>query len=277
LPTARPLVELTGDTRAITVPIDSARAGEATLETRACAAGGPDSSAANTDLDGGDGGDGGNHGDLAFSTLCTNSSFLICDSFENGFGSWTVHDDPPRGFLSIDPSLAKSGYMSVRAEIDDSAADYVQAVMTLARPVRPTHIRMFWFLPSATPAIELLRFAGSAPPYGTLVLTADRPVLSVYASALNRPLNVSSTTSLPRDRWACIELSLDDGTGGSTGELRVWVDDVELTDLHQTGLAVSALDQLALGPTLQLTAGTVPFAVFIDEVALDHAHIGCAN
>lgn len=263
-------VEVTGETRSLSVRIDGARAGEAGPASRTCAGTGGDGGSSGP----GDGGDGGGG---VTPSLCP-GGFTLCDGFEDGtFGNWTRNDDPPRGTLSVDATRAFRGHASVRAHVEDAAADYVSTVLTVPRPVRPTFFRTFWFLPATTPRIDLLRFEGDAPPYAQLLLKADGPVLATDSSYLNTSLKTTSSTAVPHGRWACIELSLDDGSGGADGELRVWVDDVEVPELHRTGLAVAGLNHLVLGPVIQLAAGTPAFDVWFDEVVLDGKRIGCSR
>ena len=73
----------------------------------------------------------------------------------------------------------------------------------------------------------------------------------------------------PAGVWTCIELLLDHGTPA----LDVWVNDVEVPDLHQTGWSIDAYDELRFG--FEKYAGPGVQDIWYDDVAIGTQKIGC--
>jgi hypothetical protein len=67
------------------------------------------------------------------------------------------------------------------------------------------------------------------------------------------------------------------GSGGTNSERRVWVDDMELTEQHNTynGQPPPAFDQLAIGMWQYHPTPTVS-DMWVDDIRVSHQRIGCS-
>lgn len=86
-------------------------------------------------------------------------------------------------------------------------------------------------------------------------------------------LEDKSATQYDLDTQHCIELYVKQDNVDQ-GEVRVWLDDVELDDLHQTGLdnyIAKELKEVSVG----LSYGSVGSRVYVDSVVVADAYIGC--
>jgi hypothetical protein len=75
----------------------------------------------------------------------------------------------------------------------------------------------------------------------------------------------------PFDRWFCLEYELD----SAAGNVKAYLDDVEITALRHDGWPASNIDSLMFGVD---RFGSFPVAedIWFDDLAVDSAHIGCS-
>jgi len=83
--------------------------------------------------------------------------------------------------------------------------------------------------------------------------------------------------------WLRAGRESDDGDGRIFtdkfgGEMRVWMDDTEITDIHMTQLhAEPPFAGVEYGFESSLDATTPPFNFWIDEIVVNDTRIGCTN
>jgi hypothetical protein len=139
-------------------------------------------------------------------------------------------------------------------------------------------LRFFVYLPSPTP------FAG-----WRLASMLDRndpnigAMLFVDADGrfvLTRPTGADtiSATTLPLDRWACVEWQL---TRGPTGGSRVFLDGQEISDLTLTATAVeppAGVTLMGVGMAFFGNGNLQPaYDLWVDELIVDSSPIGCSR
>ena len=225
----------------------------------------PDSLAPAPDLGGSGGSDGGGP------SLCP-GGLAFCDGFEDGtLANWDVTSSKAT-LPVVDTSRAYRGthalHMSVSGQGSTSA--YPSQTLEVGLAASPVYIRAFLYLKSGFQESNLLwvgdnlgNFCGVDIGGNVLVLdTNDQPAF---------PL-VISTAAPRRDTWICLEMFYDE----AAHEIRVWLDDTEITSLHATGWTGSGLDQMSLHASTQSPGGP-DVEVWYDEVAMDGQRIGCTR
>jgi hypothetical protein len=82
-----------------------------------------------------------------------------------------------------------------------------------------------------------------------------------------------STFALPTMRWVCFEWAI---TAGTPGLMSIWIDDAPVTDLQAVSWNTpSIFTALELG--FALVQSTDPIDLWVDEVMIDRARIGCTR
>jgi hypothetical protein len=212
-------------------------------------------------------------------SLCPGVNLAFCEGFEAGAINttlWGKNVTAGNSTVDIDPTQHYRGQASLRAHAEGVSPQYIQALIRTTLPFKPAYVRLFAKLPSAPPAMAISVF--DVPGGGAVYL-------STHATGTLRVAGVSpgfehvSAELVTRDVWHCFEWKIDDGSqsDAGTGEIRAWLDGAEVPAVRHTPFDASGFVGLSIGVELVLTAGTQPFDVFIDEVAIDDQPIGCAN
>ena len=230
---------------------------------------------------------------------CGAEGVVLCDGFEAATAGgppgsdWVVELQNAQESLAVDDSRAARGKHSLRIH---TGSGYERAIVATARgfpfqgntfytralvyattvPANAhfTLITGVGKLPSATEK-TYVRFGGQ---FGILMANyygfnaSDQPQ---YSSSV--PGNYSDGVQLPRERWACLEV----GYLGTQHELRVWLDDNEITRLHVTNwnppppnLAWSpAYERVEIG--FEAYGGQTESDIWYDEIAIGKNRIGC--
>jgi len=231
----------------------------------ACATGGPD---------GGPSGDGGPP-----PSACP-GSFLFCDGFEEGA------IDPTRwpialrstngGTTAVDSTRSFRGGASLKVTASPSSGGGFMSVAlteTAAVPVFPLYVRLYLYVPTS--------LAARGPTFLVVSDTNLQPI-NVYSRQGLLGVNVNlapadtidSTTSLGFGRWSCVELGFEP-SGGNTA-MRLYASDGNPV-LEYTLTGAPRLGSVAIGYQETLPASFPGGEIWIDEIVVDRARIGCAR
>jgi hypothetical protein len=231
---------------------------------------------------------------------CGAEGVVLCDGFESAAvggppgGDWVVELQNAQESLTVDDSRAARGKHSVRIR---TGSGYERALLATTRgfpfaqntfyaralvytttvPAANAHFTLLTGVGKLQGASEktFVRLGGQ---FGILMANyygfnaSDQPQ---YSSSV--PGNYSDGVQMPRDRWACLEV----GFLGATNELRVWLDDAEITRLHVTNwnppppnLAWSpAYERAEIG--FEAYGGQGDIDIWYDEIAIGKNRIGC--
>jgi hypothetical protein len=221
------------------------------------------------------------------STTCTQGiSYLFCEDFESGMlnpARWTSSANPPTTTLSVSMAQRHRGQYALRLQI--SAPDmgtylenWIEQRATFPRDT--LFVRAFVRLPSGTTVpplgLGMMQVRQTAGPgkQANVELLAGRAFN--HAHDLVPPGMKSSTTVLPFDQWTCVEWRVHHAADAGTAELRIWVDDIELTDAALVGsMQDTPWGLLRFGPVMQAPASAPTVELWLDEIAVHHSRIGC--
>jgi hypothetical protein len=219
--------------------------------------------------DSGDSGEAGEAGESGPPSLCP-GTFLFCDGFEQNLTNWSEVQSSG-GQVYVDSVHVYRGAKALHANLYAVAEAGTQAWAYASKygtQPWPTHVftRLFAYVPSPSPS----------SPYAGLELRVlpSNAALAMETFDTNADKSwQSADASAPLDQWVCFEVEAD--TNAETSHL--YMNDVEVTDLAQSGLALMQLGITNVG--LTLPSGNVEPArdAWIDEVAVDSARIGCAR
>jgi hypothetical protein len=138
-------------------------------------------------------------------------------------------------------------------------------------------VRLFLYEPSPMPAasydfVELV--GGVGPPYPGIELRGQQPDVLGATAFVSPNMDWASTTALPLDRWACLEMEVD----ATSGTFRMWLNDAPVADMTQTfTMQVPAYGILKVGLAYYQAAAQGKTELWIDEIAVDGARIGCTK
>jgi hypothetical protein len=234
-------------------------------------------------------------------------TFLICDDFEaNDAGvipagwDFTVYPNAA-GTALVDTTRAVSGTKSVKFESVQNAVfnSIVQLRHNLALPQNNFYGRMrVWFpktpqphhwnliegwgyLPntSRTQQNEILYQYGGSVQIGSPMLPDAGHTLSAYYLSNSTDCEQSSLGWMPVQRWVCVEWQFD----GTNNAARFWLDGTEVTDLAITDprsgcggtWTAPVFERVDLGWYNVQTENGMPMDLWVDDVAIDSARVGC--
>ena len=213
---------------------------------------------------------------------------LLCDTFEADApgpppAPWTT-SITGSGKVTIDGTApANSGTRSVH--IEDAASDY-DTLLALHDPaILPSTTGRFYlrfFIRLAAPMTmghnsfvlgdlyasqgngNFLRFSEDNQMLAESIMGDAQGAMSNNQYYNDHQIGVGFTAG----RWTCVELLLDH----VKPEIDVWVDDVEVPDLHSTAWKIDAYDYLRLG--FEKYAGPAS-EIWYDDIAIGTQKIGC--
>jgi hypothetical protein len=213
-------------------------------------------------------------------STCATSTAALCDGFEDALDltRWRVLTQGAS--VTLDGTRAYRGQQSVHVALSPGGVGAnLWGLLSESKtfPAAQLHLRAWLYLAAPLPS-------GTAH-YGGLVQagkdvfmlrTLDGALLLVdYASNVDR---TSTTARLPVGRWVCVEWSVSNtapSAGMTTTELRAWLDGVEAGDVRFT-TAAAPVDELQLGLAFYGADAVQPaHDLWIDEVIVDGAPIGC--
>jgi hypothetical protein len=226
---------------------------------------------------GGDGGGGADGGGLV--SRCPGLGVQLCDGFEGATLDPRWNMVTHSGTVSIDDAFAARGAHSLAVEALAGASGDVQAEITESEtfPSTDIYMRALVYLPGTTPAtaIRLMTAYQSASPFLGVSLYATPTSGGFAPRVYDGVTDTTVDTTMPgfaTDRWVCLEWEV---VQGNPGRVRVWVDDVEVSDLALTPNTASTPPFGVISFGLLHPAGAAPHKLWIDEVAVDRARITC--
>jgi hypothetical protein len=232
---------------------------------------------------------------------CNTAGALFCDDFESqavGGQPGPAWKYPYPAKPKIDMTRAARGTKSLLFELAAGAPGHIEETETFPALSKNVFGRMFvWIegLPTAPADARwtLVGASGSGPMEVRLggQLNAGKSYYGVgsdggEAGDFHTPGKESQSIAREKD-WTCLEWQFK----GDTSETRVWIDGVEQTSLHTTESEYKAgdteggkkfthptYDKLRIGWWVyQSNATPSPTKMWVDEVAIDKARIGCVE
>jgi hypothetical protein len=214
------------------------------------------------------------------------AGLALCDGFDAASGmidasKWTIATQA--GTLAIDGTRAFRGRGSLKVHLDaldgssGTALGFASVIETATFPASDLFVREFVFVPSGfvdNPAAFTTVEQASGDRGFSLQL--EHGGLSTFNDLVNPGDYRGIAGMVPKDTWTCIEWEVPIAAAAPT---HVWVDGSEVPALGtmQSTLANPPVAHLALGMA-GIAAGKTTVAardLWIDEVAVDSARVGC--
>ena len=201
---------------------------------------------------------------------------VLCEDWETGSlaSRWTAHQ--VLGTVAVDNTRAHRGSYSLHSHANastpnNSISAFVNEHVTFPQLQQGLFMRAFVYVPSPLPAAtEELWELNSGGTYGAQLAIDSNNLMLFYQYASNPDVGQNSASTMPTDRWVCVEWEMLNGV------TRTWFDGVELTDLHLTGLKTWTYDTLQIGISIFKTANEPAYDMWIDDVMVDgNGPIGC--
>jgi hypothetical protein len=216
------------------------------------------------------------------STGCAGAVFALCEDFESGALDtkvWKLTQN--KGTATLDPTRgARGSKASVHIHVDPGSDTTVGLVESKTFPALKTALfaRAFIYIPSAMSTSlftgdrhSRLIYAQGATPYGEYALGIwNGGLIQNHYSTTDD--SQDSKMLPPFDQWFCLEYELD----SAAGNVKAYLNDVELTALRHTGWPASNIDTLMFGVDRY---GSFPVAedLWFDDLVVDAARIGCTR
>jgi hypothetical protein len=212
---------------------------------------------------------------------CVGAAFALCEDFESGALDTKVWKlTQSKGTVTLDATRAASGKYSAHVHVEPGSDTTVGLVESKTFPTLETglHARAFIYIPGAmTTSLftgdrhSRLIYAQGATPYGEYALGIWNGGL--IQNHYSKTDDSQDTKMLPPfDQWFCLEYELD----AAAGNVRAYLNDVEITGLRHDGWPATNVDTLMFGVD---RFGAFPVAedIWFDDLVVDGAHIGCAR
>ena len=202
---------------------------------------------------------------------------IFCDGFETGLGAWSMTTASATGMVDTVATPAFRGHAALRARtLASTSLAYALASPLGARTSGDLYFRMWMRIPAGVPVTTVYTLAAheSVAPrngfdLGTVTASTATATLSTAAHAFS-----STDAVFGRDTWACVEAHV---LIAASGTFEVWVDGTAVVaDTGRNTLPASGYSDLLVG-ILGVEAGQPPTTVYLDEVVVDTARIGCVD
>lgn len=236
----------------------------------------------------------------ALPTNC--GSLAICDGFENQTlgtapsGSWQMiyPDCQGTGTATVDSAQAHSGTKSIRVDGKTGYCNHVffgnttnvagigpvvygRMFIRASTALGMDHIT-FMAMKDVNDANKNLRFGGQGQ-----VMAWNRESDDATAPSMS-PVGISTSTGLPTNQWACLEIKVD----GTNGFLQVWLNGTDIAGLTVDGVATADIDaQWKSRANWHPSLSDVKFGwesyssgdntLWFDDVAFGASRIGCGT
>jgi hypothetical protein len=234
--------------------------------------------------------------DAGGGSKCAGLPLLFCDGFEGGSlaAPWTTdrvrspEDGGPLPTVLVESGRSYRGSHAVHSHVDQLGGQtYVQALFRQNNvgPMGHLYVRAFFYLDPGLAGTSSLFWAVTQDqaPYGGIGM-AFEPNKHLDWYTYYAPINRGgiSNTLMPYGRWVCMEWEVDDGpiptTDAGTGTMHVWMDDAEISDLAlQQVWTKPFFHGYTFGFDFNSNGTTGPLDIWVDEVAIDGARIGCVQ
>ncbi len=213
-------------------------------------------------------------------SLCP-GTFKICDGFEDATlnARWT--QDTSGGTFTLDKSRfyrgSQSLHMHAAASPNAGTDPFCNLVANNLTLSGTAYVRAFFYFPSANyPGAfnQVLNFA-DATTNGTAFATKNGyPVLNDYSSPVSYA--ESTTKPLPMDQWVCLALSVSQS--GTTGPVKLFIWDAEVTDVTFANAATPTMTHVYLGLDWVGNPAAFPATdVWMDEVVINDSPVSCSQ
>jgi hypothetical protein len=213
-------------------------------------------------------------------SLCATSGLVMCDGFETG----TFRDPPWSSAFNIvtDSAHVYRGALAAHAHTDalPANANYPSAVIDNTNAsvfgTNTAYLRAFLYYASGSAQTVLLSEVNPLNNDPTQVVK-----VFILSGLLQVETDTAAPTStgvaMPTDRWTCFELAAKGSTTTSSNDAHatLWLDGTQLADVGSFNLSPS--QQFVLGLNFYGLPAAPASDLWMDEVALDSARIGCSR
>jgi len=217
--------------------------------------------------------------DLAYVPSLCPGTFKICEDFEAATlnGTLWTQDTDDSGTFTIDTTRAYRGKQSLHIHDNGGAANsspFTNLTTFSQFPLSGTaYVRAFFYFPPGYPnnfsqAMNFSNAGGSGAAFGT---KNGHPVLNDYSppAAFNE-----STTTFPTGQWVCLSMSIPQTA--STGTVKVFVDDMEVTDVTANGVGTPSMSHIYIGVDWVNNSSSVPANdIWVDEIVINDSPVPC--
>jgi hypothetical protein len=213
---------------------------------------------------------------------CAGTTFALCEDFESAAIDtklWKLMQS--KGTVTLDESRAARGsHHSVHVHVDPGSDTLVGLSESKTFPALKAALfaRAFIFIPGAMASSlfsgdrhSRLIYAQGATPYGEYALGIWNGGL--IQNHYSKSDDSQDTKMLPPfDEWFCLEYELN----SAAGNVKAYLNDVEITALRHDGWPASNIDTLLFGIDRY---GSFPVAedIWFDDLVVDSARIGCTR
>lgn len=227
--------------------------------------------------------------DQAVASACPIAGATLCEGWEHGLPAlWQPGlASGVASSIQVDSVHAFAGRNALHLHTDPVAGGthtQLALVQSATFPMSTLYVRTYVYLPSATEPLgsSLLQlYQSDAEPYGYAFLTLDSGGRVGFIDTISVPSQtLSSGTTLPSDRWFCLEWRFTEAPsdlGGASGLVDVWVDGAAVPELHATMNVAAWPPFHQFGLVDDNNAGPRPSGsdVWYDELAIGPSRIGC--
>jgi hypothetical protein len=215
-------------------------------------------------------------------SLCAALSVNVCDGFEAPTlnARWT--ESVNNGGINVDNTRAYRGasslHVSTAATAAAGASPHANLITYDGMPINTTlYARVFAWVPSTNnhdPFGQVLNFANGSGQGNAIAIENGRVVNNDYAGPT--VFRESMTVSMPRDRWVCLEMEINQAT--ATGTVKIFVDENEVTDITLSGAPTPVYTHVYLGLDWSNTpANFGAQELWLDEIIIDDQPTSCAQ
>lgn len=192
---------------------------------------------------------------------------MFCDGFESTLdGRWTSLNEGSGGMLDIvgDPLHRGVGSLGASTTGSGSVSSYLRK--DLGAAPSDLYVRVWAFVPADAVMDDVnLAFVGGGGDAGLVGMTLGIDGANAYHRWY--PVAAGAEAPFPRDQWVCLEAHA--GPGG----VELWVDDASARADVAVSMPTSGFGaNVGIGIAPRATS---PIEVWLDEVVIDDARIGC--
>src|SRR5262249_46527583 len=113
---------------------------------------------------------------------------------------------------------------------------------------------------------QVINFANAGGAGTAFATQNDFPILNDYATPLSYA--ESTSTTLPRDRWICLALSI--AQGSATGPVKLFVNDAEVTDVTFNNAPTPSMTHIYVGLDWVGNPASFPATdIWLDELVIN--------
>jgi hypothetical protein len=219
---------------------------------------------------------------------CADAGVLLCEDFENGLDVVKWPDiSTTNAATVVDTTLAHRGAHSLHTTAFAVAADAgsINIQGGIGHPVAvpsPVYVRAFyWFSSPLPPVSEAFAVAVQThPPWlGLQLEVANGGVYAMTDWAVSPNMNVNGTQpAAVGGGWRCIEWEITQEPGDAgVGSMSAWLEGQPIGGLELASIPMSDLGELTFGIGFYLAQQQPQYEVWVDDVFVDTAPVGCSK